>query len=156
MTETAKVYGELLYELALEEKLTDDILAELDCAAELFRENPQYSKLMLLPSVPKSERCAALDETFGGKVNQYLVNFMKLLVEKREILFFFLQLRLEEKYGFFIHLITQGICIDHRFRSFGPSLTGGRAESEEPFKSFYPSQDTNKSKDGFYIHNTEL
>lgn len=85
MTETARVYGESLYELALEEQLTEDILAELDCAADIFRNDPQYVKLLRLPSVPKAERCAALDESFGGRINKYLLNFMKLLVENGTI-----------------------------------------------------------------------
>ena len=54
MTETARVYGGSLYELAAEEHLEEEILSEMKEIRALFRENPE----------------------------PYLVNFIKLLCEK--------------------------------------------------------------------------
>ena len=82
MTETARTYGESLYELARDESLDTRIFGELRMAAGILKENPEYEALLSLPSVPKKERCAALDESFGGRVHPYLLNFMKILVEK--------------------------------------------------------------------------
>ena len=66
MTELAKRYGGSLYDLAAEEQLTDQLLAELDVAT---------------PGVPKKERCALLDKAFA-EAHPYLVNFLKLLCEE--------------------------------------------------------------------------
>lgn len=85
MTQTAKVYGESLYELAREEQVVTEILSELKMVCDLFRDNPRYVTLLSLPGVPKQERCGILDESFRGKVNQYLLNFMKILVENGTI-----------------------------------------------------------------------
>ena len=57
MTKTARTYGEALYELAREEGVDDEILAQLEMAVGLFAENPLYPALLGLPSLPKQERC---------------------------------------------------------------------------------------------------
>ena len=46
---------------------------------------PDYIKLLALPSVPRAKRCQAIEEVFGGKIHPYLLNFLKLLCEKGEI-----------------------------------------------------------------------
>lgn len=85
MTAAGKMYGGALYELAAEDGLDEAILGQLAEVLALLRENPAYMKLLALPSVPKTERCAALDEAFGGRVQPYLLNFLKILCEKGEI-----------------------------------------------------------------------
>lgn len=85
MTQIAKTYGESLYELAKDENLSAEILEQLDEVAEILRENTKYEELLLLPSVPKQERCGLLDESFKGKVHKYLLNFLKILVENGTI-----------------------------------------------------------------------
>lgn len=85
MTQTARTYGEALYELALEEGLTAQLQEQLAAVAAILGENPEYVRLLSLPSLPKSERCAALDESFGPQVHPYLLNFMKILTENGTI-----------------------------------------------------------------------
>ena len=46
MTETARVYGGSLYELAQEEHLEEEILSEMKEIRVLFRENPEYPRLL--------------------------------------------------------------------------------------------------------------
>lgn len=82
MTDSAINYGEALYELAKEEELSEKILSELTEVCGIFRETPEYLRLLSEPSVPKKERCAVLDEAFSGKIEQYLLNFLKLLCER--------------------------------------------------------------------------
>ena len=73
MTETARVYGGSLYELAQEEHLEEEILSEMKEIRALFRENPEY---------PRKERIGLIDAAFGSQAEPYLVNFIKLLCEK--------------------------------------------------------------------------
>ena len=82
MTQVGAVYGEALYELALGEGLDSVILEELGVLAQAFREEPDYLKLLRSPNLSKPERCAVLDEAFRGRVQPYLLNFLKILVEK--------------------------------------------------------------------------
>ena len=79
MTEIARMYGGSLYDLAAEEGLETRILDELDEAAKLIRDDPEYLRLLSTPSIPKKERCALLDEAFRGQVHLYVLNFLKIL-----------------------------------------------------------------------------
>lgn len=81
MTEGAKTYGGALYELSVEENTSAETLEELGAIRSLFLENPQFSKLLLTPTLQKEERLAVIDNTFGGKVQQNVVNFLKILTE---------------------------------------------------------------------------
>ncbi len=85
MTEAGKMYGNALYELAADEKLEDRLLDELTQVSQLMCAQPDYIKLLSLPSLPRAERCKALDEVFSGKIHAYLLNFLKLLCEKGEM-----------------------------------------------------------------------
>ena len=82
MTQVANTYAQALYDLAKEEGIGKAILEELTVLKGVFAENPQYCKLLSAPDLPKQERCGILDEAFRGKVNPYVLNFMKLLTEK--------------------------------------------------------------------------
>ena len=82
MTETARVYGGSLYELAQEEHLEEEILSEMKEIRTLFRENPEYPRLLSEPSIPRKERIGLIDAAFGSQAEPYLVNFIKLLCEK--------------------------------------------------------------------------
>ena len=83
MTETARVYGGSLYELAQEEHLEEEILSEMKEIRALFRENPEYPRLLSEPSIPRKERIGLIDAAFGSQAEPYLVNFIKLLCEKK-------------------------------------------------------------------------
>ncbi|MBP5152309.1 MAG: ATP synthase F1 subunit delta [Lachnospiraceae bacterium] len=82
MTEYARVYGGSLYDLAVEENLTDAIKDEMLAVRELFRENPEYIRLLSEPSIKKEERIDLIEKAFGESTQRYLVSFLKLLCEK--------------------------------------------------------------------------
>lgn len=82
MTEYARVYGGSLYDLAAEEKLSDIIMEQMLEIKELFRENPDYIKLLSEPSIKKDERLKLIEDAFGSQAERYLVSFIKLLCEK--------------------------------------------------------------------------
>ena len=53
MTETAKMYGGSLYDLAAEEGLETRILGELDEVQQLLKQNPDYLRLLSTPQHPQ-------------------------------------------------------------------------------------------------------
>ena len=81
MTDTAKLYGDSLYDLAETDAEKRAYLEELQCVARLFRENPEYRSLLSEPSVALKERLGLLDEAFG-QASPYVLNFLKLLVDE--------------------------------------------------------------------------
>lgn len=82
MTQAGSVYGEALYTLALEEKLTGCLLAELTILEQAFRDTPDFIRLLSSPNLTKQERCQIIDDSFRGKVHAYVLNFLKILTKK--------------------------------------------------------------------------
>ena len=82
MTEVGNVYGESLYELAKEENLTQEIGGQLKVLQQCFREEPDFVRLLSSPNLTKAERCQILDDSFRGKIDLYVLNFLKILTEK--------------------------------------------------------------------------
>lgn len=82
MTQAARIYAQALYDLAKDEGLGKTILEEMKVLQQVFRDTPQYAKLLSAPDIPKQERCTILDEGFRGKVHPYVLNFLKILTQK--------------------------------------------------------------------------
>ena len=82
MTGVGSVYGEALYTLAREEGLSQVILQQLKVLDSCFAAEPDFIRLLGAPNLPKAERCQILDDSFRGKIEPYLLNFMKILTEK--------------------------------------------------------------------------
>lgn len=82
MTEVGNVYGEALYTLARDEGLSKTILEQLKVLDISFRQEPVFLRLLSNPSLPKAERCRILDDSFRGKIEPYILNFLKILTEK--------------------------------------------------------------------------
>ncbi len=79
MTEVGNVYGGALYSLAKEEACSEAILAELKLLDDCFVQEPDFLLLLSAPNLSKAERCRILDDSFRGKLQPYVLNFMKIL-----------------------------------------------------------------------------
>ena len=77
MMDTGRLYGDSLYDLAAEEKLTETLMGQVEMVAEVLKENPEYLTLLSEPSVAKAERLSLIDEAFGEQVHPYLLNFSR-------------------------------------------------------------------------------
>lgn len=82
MTEAGSVYGQALYDLALSEGLTQVIRDQLEVLRQSFDAEPEFIRLLRSPALSKEERCQIMDDSFRGKVQPYLLNFLKILTEK--------------------------------------------------------------------------
>lgn len=80
-----KTYGESLHSLAKEENISEEILSELKYISELFKEHPEYVKILDSPQIERDELMEILNQDFFGKVNKYTLNFMKILCEKHMV-----------------------------------------------------------------------
>ncbi len=82
MTERAGIYGGSLYDLAAEEQLTESIKDQLLGLKAIFRENPEYLRLLGEPAIKRQERLDMIDKALSGSCEKYLTNFIKLLCER--------------------------------------------------------------------------
>ena len=82
MTEVATTYGQAMYDLARDEGKSQQILAELSALDQSLRAEPEFLQLLSSPNIPKEERVQILDSSFRGKIDTYVLNFLKVLTEK--------------------------------------------------------------------------
>ena len=82
MTELAREYGDGLYALTEEENISTDVLQEMLMLSRLFREEPDFTRLLGNMSLSKDERVKILDSVLRGQVHIYLLNFLKILCER--------------------------------------------------------------------------
>lgn len=85
MVDYAKEYSIALYDLATEEKAEETLLEQLKVTAWAIAENPAFVALLHTPNLQKAERVDMIGQVFGEKVHPYLLNFLKILTEKRQI-----------------------------------------------------------------------
>lgn len=82
MTNVAVVYAQALYDLAKDENCSEPVLKELSALSESFSQEQDFVRLLSAPNLTKEERCRILDDSFRGKINPYVLNFLKILTEK--------------------------------------------------------------------------
>ena len=82
MTNVAVVYAQALYDLVKDEGCSEPVLKELSALSESFAQEKNFVRLLSAPNLTKEERCRILDDSFRGKVNPYVLNFLKILTEK--------------------------------------------------------------------------
>lgn len=83
----SKTYGEALFEIASENKAdgTDratQLMEELKELQLILEQNPEYDKLMQHPGIPKQEKIQVMKEVFKGRLDNELVGFLEILIQK--------------------------------------------------------------------------
>lgn len=101
-----KVYGEALFELALEEGRMESLLQEVQEVKQVLLANPELAKLMQHPGVPEDEKEQILEEIWGERVSREITGLMLLLLKKEhykelpQVLDYFIaQVQEKEKIG---------------------------------------------------------
>ena len=82
MTEFGREYGEGLYALCREEGIEKPCLEELQALQAAFKENGAFLQLLANMTLSKEERVRIVQDTLGGQVHTYVLNFIKILVER--------------------------------------------------------------------------
>lgn len=78
-------YAEALFLLSCEEKNEEKYLSDLRLVKSVFDSEPEYIELLHSPSITKEEKLAIIDSAFGGRINENVVSFLKLLCENNRI-----------------------------------------------------------------------
>lgn len=85
MTEISKEYGTALFMLACEQQTAQEYAEALELLSTAFREDPPYLEFLASPSIPLSERLAAIEQAFSAFVPREIVSFLQLLCEKNRV-----------------------------------------------------------------------
>ena len=82
MADVREEYTNALFKLAQEENLCDVILNDVKELNVIFKDNPDYVRLLSAPNIKREERINLVDEAFSGKINLYTLNFLKIMIER--------------------------------------------------------------------------
>ena len=82
MSKLSATYAQALYDLGVQEGLCETLQEQLTALDGIFRQQPEYLRLLSAPNVPKKERCDLLQQSVGASVHPYVLNFLKILTEK--------------------------------------------------------------------------
>lgn len=74
----SKVYGDALFEAALEDNRLSSLSNEVTAVKEIIAANDDLSKLMDHPQIDKEEKVRIIEEIFGGRVSAELVGLMRI------------------------------------------------------------------------------
>ena len=89
MNDLGKEYGTALFSLAAENDKKEEYFDCLQKILKVFAQNGEYVSFLSSKSIPKQERIKCVDEVFGEDIGEYVLSFLKLLIEKGEISSFF-------------------------------------------------------------------
>lgn len=87
MSLVAKRYAQALFDTAVDNNLVDGMYDEFSSVIDLFKSEAGLMNLMLTPSMNTSEKKGVLGRVFGDSYNQYLRNFLNILLDKNRFEF---------------------------------------------------------------------
>ncbi len=82
MSSFAHVYAASLFSLAEDESLCDVFMEQLSELDAIIRDNREYTVLLNSPTLSLEQRTSLIEEAFSS-AHEYVVNFLKLLSEKK-------------------------------------------------------------------------
>lgn len=78
-------YAESLFDLAKEENKVTQYLDDIKLVGEVLDSDPQIVQFFNHVLIENDKKIQLLDQLFKGNVDQYVLNFLKLLVQSRRI-----------------------------------------------------------------------
>ncbi|MCX4346202.1 MAG: ATP synthase F1 subunit delta [Lachnospiraceae bacterium] len=78
----SKIYGDALFELALEKQSVTALYEEAEALRKIFRDNGELMQLLTHPKISKEEKEAAVKAIFDGRVSDDMAGFLVLVVDK--------------------------------------------------------------------------
>ena len=71
----SKVYGEALFEVAVDHGNAIRLMNETAELQKILEDNPDFDKLMKHPGIPKQEKLSMVEKVFRGRVSDDLTEF---------------------------------------------------------------------------------
>ena len=86
MSNLSSSYASALFELSLEENILDSVMQQSALLAQVITSNEDFYKLLNAPTVTKEEKIALMDKVFGRQIEKRLLNFVKVMISRKETL----------------------------------------------------------------------
>lgn len=78
----SKVYGEALYDLAIEKDELEGVLEEVLTVSDILKENEEFIALMQHPELSPQQKGQIVRDVFAGRVSDDITGFMLAVEEK--------------------------------------------------------------------------
>lgn len=78
----ASRYAEALFQVGEESNSTDKLYGELKAVVDIVIDNKDFSNILKSPLISKEEKKTLITNVFGNKLNQNIINFLKILADK--------------------------------------------------------------------------
>ncbi len=78
----SKVYGDALFELALEKNMLDEVWSETQVLATVWNDDNGFADMMVNPQITKDEKIEFINGVFEGRASEVITGFLAVLVEK--------------------------------------------------------------------------
>ncbi|WP_235832588.1 F0F1 ATP synthase subunit delta [Acetivibrio mesophilus] len=75
-------YAEALIDVTEEKNSTNEVLNDFATILKLFEENPEFYSFLLNPQVLIETKKKAMQNVFGGRIEEELLNLLMLLLDK--------------------------------------------------------------------------
>ncbi len=76
-------YAAALFEVAIDAENVMALYDEYDEVVKTFDEMPEFYEIYNTPKISKEEKKQVIDSVFKGKIDALLLNFLKVLIDKR-------------------------------------------------------------------------
>ncbi len=85
MTTTSNEYAQALFELTAAEGQTEDTLTGIELVRSTLRESPEYLAMLASPAIPREDRLRSADSAFRGKVPDFLLGVLRMMISRGHI-----------------------------------------------------------------------
>lgn len=102
-------YALALYEVADKNGKIEEYIKELKDVANLIKSNKEFSEVVRHPEITTAKKKKIFKEVFQGQIDEYLMSFLLILIEKDRILYLEQKIKQMEK----IHRQRQNIVVAH-------------------------------------------
>lgn len=125
-------YALALYEVAEKNGKVEEYIQELKEIVNLIKNNEELLSVVKHPEITTSQKKRVFKSIFKGKIDEYILGFLLILIEKDRILYIEEKLNEMEK----IHLERQNILVAH-IKSVIPLNEEEKMSLEEKLKRKY-------------------
>lgn len=92
MTQNARhiiheIYSDVMFELAEEADLIEQVMDDLDAVAEVMKDEPEFLSLLTIGQVKEDEKAKMIRRVFKGRVNDLTLDFLCVLAKRNRMNF---------------------------------------------------------------------
>lgn len=77
----ARVYASSIFDIAKEKNILPQVEEELKAVSDIIAEDETFRNYLNTPGITKDIKKEFIDKVFAGKISEYIVNLLKLLID---------------------------------------------------------------------------